>query len=301
MEVKSPLLESNDTRFVKEYDVKYLIEKWKSDLNIDITREMKGYSTIREYQCNVTKLYFFSPTDVDGSADLYKSLQKFDWYYMPEKWEHQITLKRLRKNFKLLEVGSGQGEFIHLCNERGYDAVGIELNHEAVSKAEERGLNVFKKDLHKLAVERACVYDCVCAFQVLEHVKNPKEFIKSCITLLKPKGKLIFGVPNANGLLASDFSLLDLPPHHMTRWNKRSFKSLEDIFPLKLNKVYYEPLASYHWDWYLRVINQSSQRLNFIEKFLYSIKDKRLQRRLLSNGFNKLVKGHTVFVEFIKK
>jgi hypothetical protein len=118
---------------------------------------------------------------------------------------------------------------------------------------------------------------------------------------LKPGGKLIFCVPNADGLLASDFNLLDLPPHHMTRWNKKSFKRLENIFPIKLDKVNYEPLAIYHWDWYLDLISKKPGKLPFISKILVAIKDKKLQERLLSKGFNNLIRGHTIFVEFAKK
>jgi 2-polyprenyl-3-methyl-5-hydroxy-6-metoxy-1,4-benzoquinol methylase len=301
MKAESPLIKSFETKFVNEFDVKFLISQWKNKFNIDITREMKGYTTIYEFQCNMTKLYFFAPADIDGSDNLYKSLQHFDWYYMPEKWEHQIALKRLKNNFKVLEVGSGQGEFIYLCNKKGCNAVGIELNDDAVLKAKKKGLNVFKKNLLELAVEQPNIYDCVCAFQVLEHVSNPREFIKSCITLLKPEGKLIFCVPNADGLLASDFNLLDLPPHHMTRWNKTSFQSLEDIFPITLNKVYYEPLASYHWDWYLNLISRKSKELTFISKTLSAIKNRKLQKWILSKGINNLIKGHTIFVEFVKK
>ena len=61
---------------------------------------MKRLLTIYEFQCNITKLYFFIPADIDGSASLYKSLQQLDWYYMGEKWEYQVTLKRLKKDLK---------------------------------------------------------------------------------------------------------------------------------------------------------------------------------------------------------
>ena len=67
--------------------------QWKNSFEIDITNELKDHTVIEKYKRNVTQLHFFKPDNIDGSGSFYESLQKFDWYYMPNKWEHQITLK----------------------------------------------------------------------------------------------------------------------------------------------------------------------------------------------------------------
>src|SRR5258705_9232599 len=209
---KSPLTQTDNVKLVREIEVNQLIEQWKNSFNIDIKREMKGHKSISEYQCSVTGLYFFMPNNVDGSSEFYEALQHFDWYYMLEKWEHQITIKKLKPASKILEVGCAEGGFIELCTKYGHEATGIELNRNAVLKATKKGLPVYEKNLHELASEKENCYDCICSFQVLEHISRPKEFIDSCIKLLKPGGKLIFCVPNSDGVLATDYSLLDMPP-----------------------------------------------------------------------------------------
>jgi SAM-dependent methyltransferase len=299
--IKSPLTQTNDIKLVRKIDVDHLIGEWKNAFSIDISTEMNGHKTISEYQCNTTGLYFFMPDDVDGSAKFYEALQNFDWYYMPEKWEHQITLKKLIPASKILEVGCAEGGFIELCIKYGHDAMGIELNQNAVLKAKQKGLPVCEKDLHELAKEKESIYDCVCSFQVLEHVSKPKEFIDSCIKLLKPGGKLIFCVPNSNGVLATDYSLLDMPPHHMTRWNKSTFKSLETIFNINLNSSHFEPLAKYHWDWYLSLVQKKKIPYKILRKILSDGKARKVFKAFLALGFNKFIKGHTIYVEFIKR
>lgn len=301
MQVSSPLTKTIGAKLIREIQVVELIKEWKNTFGIDISGDMKDHKIIYEYKCVDTGLYFFIPEDIYGSSVFYEELQKFDWYYMPEKWEYKMTLKKLNSASKLLEVGCAEGAFIELCNKNGHDATGIELNKNAVLKAKEKGLTVFEKDIHELAKANDNVYDCVCSFQVLEHISKPKEYIESCIKLLKPGGKLIFCVPNSDGILATDYSLLDMPPHHMNRWNLSSFKSLETIFNIKLDSYYFEPLAKYHWDWYLSLVRNKKIVYRLIRKIFSDTMASEVFKWFFSIGFNKFIKGHSIYVEFIKK
>ena len=123
---------------------------------------------------------------------------------------------------------------------------------------------------------------------MLEHIAKPNDFISSCIKLLKPGGKLIFCTPNANGLLATDFSLLDLPPHHMTRWNKQAYHSLKQVYSLKLKNVHFEPLAKYHWDWYLNILKNELLLFRILKILVQKI----LHVKFIKNYFHlDLIKG----------
>ena len=70
------------------------------------------------------------------------------------------------------------------------------------------------------------------------------DFIKDSLLALKPNGKLIIGVPNNNPFLFVNdkYHTLNLPPHHAGLWNKKSLKSLEQIFNIELVSLQYEPL-----------------------------------------------------------
>jgi len=50
----------------------------------------------------------------------------------------------------------------------------------------------------------------ICAFQVLEHVSNPMEFIQQALRFLKKDGVLYFEFPNRFDALVSTYKL----PYH---------------------------------------------------------------------------------------
>jgi hypothetical protein len=45
--------------------------------------------------------------------------------------------------------------------------------------------------------------------------------------------------------------LLNQPPHHMSHWDEKVFRSLEHLLPLRVISAHCEPLASYHISWML--------------------------------------------------
>ena len=57
---------------------------------------------------------------------------------------------------------------------------------------------------------------------------------------------MIIGVPNNSGFLGGiktlDRECLNLPPHHLTRWNKETFHFIEKKFNVKLVDLIEEPL-----------------------------------------------------------
>jgi ubiquinone/menaquinone biosynthesis C-methylase UbiE len=64
-----------------------------------------------------------------GDSKFYEQLEKFDWYYMPWKWEHEITLSYLDPKKRVLEIGCGTGSFVQKAADiSGAYIKGLELN-----------------------------------------------------------------------------------------------------------------------------------------------------------------------------
>jgi len=204
--------------------------QWCDD---DESHAARGY-----HRCERSRLEFFLPEEAAGSELLYTELQKFDWYYMREKWEFETAVKDLATCQRILEAGCGTGLFLEKASSAlpGSVVKGVELSAEAVRSAREKGLNVERSDLKSL-VERDEKFDAVCSFQVLEHLTRPRDFIKETIGLLNPGGLLIISVPNKDGFLRHSNALLEIPPHHMTRWGRHALRHLEKIFPVRLLKT----------------------------------------------------------------
>ncbi|MDJ0661021.1 MAG: class I SAM-dependent methyltransferase [Crocosphaera sp.] len=300
LSVVSPLTGSSSVRLLERMPAQKLIDDWKLHTQLDITEELKGHPEIYLYQCEQTKLNFFAPLDTVGSGNLYAQLDKFEWYYSDDKWEYSLALQDLSGCNNVLEVGSGFGFFIEKAQSKGIKITGLELNEHAVKVAEDKQLPVKPLDLQNVAENAPESYDAVCSFQVLEHVSNPKDFIRWSVEVLKPGGKLILGVPNAHSFLKHQYCLLDMPPHHMTQWSAETFKSLENLFPIKLIKVKIEPLADCHVTGYLTSYRDYWCSVSPLGKFVFSEPAMSYYETILNQGLRKWFPGQTLYVEFKK-
>jgi 2-polyprenyl-3-methyl-5-hydroxy-6-metoxy-1,4-benzoquinol methylase len=296
----SPLTDSEDVTLISVMQSSKLINEWKRQFQIDITTELSRSEEIYLYQCNQTKLFFFAPSNISGSGWLYEQLQKFDWFYMPHKWEHQIALQDLKDCRKVIEVGCAFGAFVELGLKAGLNIQGIELNEAAVTVAQSRNLPVRNMNLKDFADSHPESLDALCSFQVLEHIPNPKDFLEWSIRSLKVGGKLIICVPNSESFLKHQYNLLDMPPHHMLKWTKSAFCSLEKLFPIKLEKAVREPLASYHVSGYLGSYSSYFRTHNPLSALLFNRHTLRLYERLLQLGLRKYLTGQSLYVQFRK-
>ena len=276
-------------------------------MGIDLDNEFKNLKEINYWQCPTTGFKWYEPKEAAGSSNLYQQLEKFDWYYMKEKWEFTKALELISNNSKILEVGVGGGYFLRSAVKKNHTVEGIELNPRSVDKMRALGFTIHELMLNQFKEKTTKRFDVVCSFQVLEHVSNPLELIKDMTDLLYPGGKLILSVPNNEVMEKIDpfkNDLLNQPPHHMGHWDKNVFLSLEKILTeVKIKSFNVEPLASYH------ILGMITKYLRNKVSFLGSNLSRLLVNRittlplqiLLHLGFRRFISGHTILVEFEKK
>jgi SAM-dependent methyltransferase len=198
----------------------------------------------------------------------------------------------------VLEVGCGRGDFLAALTKRcGCETEGLELNPAAVAAATAFGRQVAQRDVVEHAAARPGNYDAVCAFQVLEHVPKTRAFLEALVTLVRPGGRLILGVPDHDNYLGRGEDLvLDMPPHHCTRWRAGVFRALERLLPVRVERVVHEPLQAQHVDCYLSILNDSDRRAGRSGAWR-----RKLRRRVVgpvlthSRAARWLVRGHTLY------
>jgi len=100
----------------------------------------------------------------------------------------------------LLEVGPGFGTFARLAQESPAFSrvVAVEPTPALAAACRARGLEVIEKRIEDSAgaVPDASV---VCAFEVIEHLFEPRRFVAAAHDLLAPGGLLVLSCPNAEG------------------------------------------------------------------------------------------------------
>lgn len=118
------------------------------------------------------------------------------------------------KNKKIIEVGSGRGEFLTAMKLRGYDIVGIEpdpYKHEVML-----GVKAIKASGEEIPFDNE-TFDFLYCNNVIEHCKDPIKLLEESYRVLKPSGLAYFTVINR-------FAFRD-PHYHLNflNWLPRRF------------------------------------------------------------------------------
>lgn len=95
---------------------------------------------------------------------------------------------------RLLDFGCGNGRFMALAEEAGWECTGIDFDPEAVQIANSNGLNVIQGGVPDL--ENMKGFDLVTMSHVIEHVHDPGAVVSACYNALNPNGMLWIETPN---------------------------------------------------------------------------------------------------------
>lgn len=99
-----------------------------------------------------------------------------------------------------LDVGASTGAFVAAARAAGHDAEGIELSEAAVARAVARNLPVRCAAVESFVPSRA--YALVTAFDLIEHLPDPTDFVAHVARWLTPGGRLALTLPNAASVTA---------------------------------------------------------------------------------------------------
>lgn len=127
---------------------------------------------------------------------------------------------------RLLDVGCGNGAFLEIARQAGWQAQGVDPDPAAAAIARSRGFDVRVGGIEVLE-EQAGTFDMVTLCHVIEHVPNPPAVLASAHSLLKPGGRLWIETPNLDSIGASLYGAcwqaLD-PPRHLVLFSRSAFE-----------------------------------------------------------------------------
>jgi glycosyltransferase involved in cell wall biosynthesis/SAM-dependent methyltransferase len=97
---------------------------------------------------------------------------------------------------RLLDLGAGSGLFVRMAREAGWEAEGTELSTESRAWARARhGITLRDPETDPVA---AGTYDVVSLVNVLDQAPDPAALLRAARAALRPGGRLLLRVPNAN-------------------------------------------------------------------------------------------------------
>jgi 2-polyprenyl-3-methyl-5-hydroxy-6-metoxy-1,4-benzoquinol methylase len=146
------------------------------------------------------------------SPSLGKRLRKAVWRRLVAAYQHPDAQQRraqLIRRFaptagpvRFLEIGCGTGRLLSvladLCPE--WSLAGIEPSEFASQSCRDAGFRVLTG-----TVEQVCLpgeqFEAVCAWNVIEHVDDPRRFLEWIVAHLAPGGHVFLHTPNYGGLM----------------------------------------------------------------------------------------------------
>ena len=225
-------------------------------MDVDVSKIL-NYPWLYKFKCKCCELGYYYP-EAAGSDAFYSRLAEWEWYYGHEgKTEYSIAASLVATDNKVIDVGCGIGELLtHLPS----DAVffGVELSSRSVEIAKSLNRNVRQVDITKAPPHFKNNFDVVTCFQVLEHIVDIHSFFSALISLCKPGGIIVLAVPNNDGFVGRAVNnILNMPPHHVLLWNKKSLYFLAKRHNLVIYDYVEEPLSQVHRYWGFTVLVNS--------------------------------------------
>ena len=214
-----------------------------------------GGGECRQVRCDVCESVYAWPHRA-GDARFYNLAFREHMRYPQNRWEFAAAAQFVARDAKgpMLELGAGDGAFVRTLRSAGVPAGAIHAVEYADAPREQiaaidPALSAFSslEQFLERAGPNACSH--VFAFQVLEHVQQPVEYLETFRGLLQAGGLVCMAVPNPGHIETNEQSglLLDMPPNHVTRFTVKGISALAERAGFEVVHSEVEPFVYRDW------------------------------------------------------
>ena len=182
---------------------------------------------------------------------------------------HQINPLRLDyicrhndiKDLKVVDIGCGGGILSEAMSKKGAFVTGVDMAEKALNVAKlhqiesKTTVDYRLSTAEELSASQKECFDVVTCLEMLEHVPQPADIIKSCANLVKPGGSVYFSTINKNlksflyAIVGAEHLLKLLPigtheyskfikPSEIDTWARDSMLELNDSIGLAYNPIF---------------------------------------------------------------
>lgn len=149
--------------------------------------------------------------------------QKLDYYC------RHLYPEDFRDGRRLLDVGCGNGAFLAIASEMGWEPVGVDPDPVGVELCVQKGMPAIHGTLPDLLPDHASQFDVVTMSHSIEHLSDMSSELHNVFQLLKPGGRLWLATPNPRSLGAKWFGRAWRglhPPYHLCVPSQASLREL---------------------------------------------------------------------------
>ena len=157
----------------------------------------------------------FPPIEVRARTDLAERCQ----YWLAQVLKYQVPPGRA------LEIGCAHGGFVKLLGLAGFEALGIEMSPEVVSRSRERfAIDVLQGPLEEMTAELG-PFDLVAMFDVVEHLPDPVSTLRIAASYTKPAAILVIQTPKHDDVRDPRWPMY-VSPEHLFLFSSAGLKRL---------------------------------------------------------------------------
>jgi len=219
--------------------------------------EAQDYTVSKErfaiVMCEGCDLLFTNPRPSSSEAGPYYQSEDYISHSNTQKGfinslYHQVRTITLRQktnwiqayqsgNQELLDIGCGNGHFLHTCQQAGWNTSGMELDAATARRASELLKKPIYPSLSEIPADKT--FQVISLWHVLEHVYELEDYFNFFKSRLQPSGKLLFALPNSKSFDASYFgefwAAYDVP-RHIYHFDPATITSLAKRYGFRLVK-----------------------------------------------------------------
>lgn len=144
-----------------------------------------------------------------------------------------------RRSGRILDMGCGIGFFLEEAERAGWEAYGSEFEPRAIEIVREKGLRCVPAPIAAGALEPGG-FDVITAFEVVEHLQEPRAEAATIARLLRPGGLFYCTTPNfaslSRRLLRDRWEVIEFP-EHLTYFTPATLRGWLGDFGLETAKV----------------------------------------------------------------
>ncbi len=123
---------------------------------------------------------------------------------------------------RVCEIGCSYGHFLELCHQQGASVLGVEWDEEAAKYLRKRNIATTTE------LPENTIFDVICAFQLIEHLEDPRGFLRKVSSSLAYDGRLLLAFPNGGeiGAIGSAWLGFRVDLEHLNYFSISSLSNL---------------------------------------------------------------------------